>query len=253
MGRFDMLGAVSVVEPAKKESWGAVAATVAGGIGGMLLWSKFPRVGKHHPVLGLLNGFALGGNIARVVTKDITPRKAAENIGAHLVATAGSLALPSHPLIGYLAGAAGSNLFLKRDSYLERLDDTVLGGPKKTFIGDEDYGPVSPAQLATLDRALTPAEQKAVDDFQASQSTAAQKQEEAKPFVNPLTGKLTKVTTAFTPGAAAPTKSVALVPVPKGVKPEEETLLFGRPVWQVILTAIGVIVAGGALYAGVTD
>ena len=44
---------------------------------------------------------------------------------------------------------------------------TVLGASS-----DEAYGPLSPAQLADLNRALTPAEQKAVDDYQNKQAEA---------------------------------------------------------------------------------
>jgi hypothetical protein len=116
-----MLGAADAAAPPRGDSWISVAATLGGGALGSFLWKK-------HPVLGLLNGMALAGNAARMATKDITPRRAAENIGAHLVATASSLALPNYPIIGYLAGAAGSSFFLRRsDTYLERLDETILG------------------------------------------------------------------------------------------------------------------------------
>jgi hypothetical protein len=57
----------------------------------------------------------------------------------------------------------------------------------------EEFGPLSPEQLEKLDRALTPAEYKAVYEWRASQSAAAQVKEEAKPFIDPRTGKLTKL------------------------------------------------------------
>jgi hypothetical protein len=104
---------------AKKRSWvGGTAAAIGGGVG-MLLWSLFPEEGKKHAVLGGLTGAALAGNAARVAIGEITPERAAENLGMHAVATASSLALGArgpwpYGLIGYLAGAAGSNLFLRR-------------------------------------------------------------------------------------------------------------------------------------------
>jgi hypothetical protein len=48
------------------------------------------------------------------------------------------------------------------------------------IFGADEYGPLSPEQLSKLDRVLTPAEQKSVDDWQTSQSNAAQKTEETK-------------------------------------------------------------------------
>ena len=132
MSRFEMLGAQEIKKPellGKSDPWIATVATLAGGTAGALLWRK-------HQVLGLLNGFAVGGNVARVATKEITLRRAAENLGAHVVATASSLGLPSHPAIGYVAGAAGANLFLRReDTYLERLDETLLGREYRDVIG----------------------------------------------------------------------------------------------------------------------
>jgi hypothetical protein len=145
VSRFDLIGAKDatpslpandpVKGPSRVDAWVATAATLAGGAVGMALWSYFPRAGKKHPVLGLLDGLAVGGNLARVATGEIAPRRAIENLGAHAVATASSLALPAYPAIGYVAGAAGANLFFRNrgDTYLERLDETVLGGARRAI------------------------------------------------------------------------------------------------------------------------
>jgi hypothetical protein len=136
MSRFEMLGAEPVKDKPKPSSMIPVAATIAGGALGMLLWSMFPRAGKKHPVLGLLDGMALGGNIARFMTGEISLRRAGENLGAHLVATAASLAMPEYPTVGYLSGAFGASLFFQKrdDSYLERLDEVVLGGQTQKLL-----------------------------------------------------------------------------------------------------------------------
>ena len=75
--------------------------------------------------------------------------------------------------------------------YLRELDqlagdfDMVIGAKTAGVANpasdyDASYGPLSPEQLAKLDRALTPAEQKAVEDWQASQSDAQLAAERAK-------------------------------------------------------------------------
>lgn len=92
----------------------------------------------------------------------------------------------------------------------------------------EEYGPVSPAQLAQLNRKLTAAEQKAVDDWQASQSVAMQAAEEAKPFINPKTGKKTVIRTTYEP--AVESKSA-------------------WPWWKILLAVGGTLVAGGTGWA----
>jgi hypothetical protein len=123
MDSLAALAAEPTQEPEVKpngQSW-VVGATVGGGIAGCLLW-------KEHPILGMLDGFAVGGNFSRVVLRQIPVRRAAENLGAHLVATTGALALPSYPALGYLSGVVASNLFLRRDDTLiQRIDETVIG------------------------------------------------------------------------------------------------------------------------------
>lgn len=227
-----MLGAVASADfpPGKTEKgdpWISVVATLLGGALG-----SYVGIRVNHPVLGLLNGAALAGNIARAATRDIPLRRAAENLGAHLVATASSVALNvdgeswGRGLIGYLAGAAGSNLFLRRvDGYLERLEST-------TAIGDEFVGPLSPEQLSKLDRALTPAEQRDVDRWQSQQADEMQRAEEAKGGP--------KATITVTPkGAIVRAKAEEIE------KDEGE-----RPIWQYVLAAIGVVTAAVAMYLG---
>lgn len=70
-------------------------------------------------------------------------------------------------------------------SYMVGLDVLgFFGAPTGTASGptapEPDVGPLSPEQLSKLDRALTPAEQKVVDDWQASQADAALAAERAK-------------------------------------------------------------------------
>jgi len=299
--RFDMLGAVSAeAAPVTKkvtltDSWVAVAATLAGGAVGTMLGGRYG-----HPVLGLLNGFALAGNAARVATKAITPRRAIENIGAHAVATASSLALGSHGLtqrswpfglFGYLAGAAGSNLFLRReDTYLERLDETVLGRipellVKRAVGADEAQtdGPPSGTLVFT-----DPETVKLVQRELANPNRQWKQHPELKPdgVIGPLTraaliqfntsrdapgdgGYITEGTLAAmhvrplgTPvihtvpvtSTPSPSTSTALTPVAKADESSPKgSQMFGRPTWQVLLAGLGVLLAGGAIYAGVSD
>lgn len=287
-----MLGAVAAdAKPeAKGDSWAAIAATIAGGVAGRFLW-------RRHPVLGILNGMALAGNVARVATKDITARRAIENVGSHFVATAGSLGLPSHPVIGYVAGAATANLFIRRSegSYLERLDETVLGArrligaitswlPAPTLYAvrsglvpvkkGQQGDSVTYVQGMVGDSAYAPTGFKADGKFGDETEGAVKKFQESKNL--PVTGIVDQATIAamdavsggggaatvdmtkpdvkqsMTSTALVPTKKTAVVPV-EASSEETGTLLFGRPLWQIALAAVGVVVAGGAIYAGVTD
>jgi len=108
-------------EPPRENNSLKLAAGLLGGVLLGALWGK-------HRALGVLNGFALGNNLSRIWLREISLRRGVENVGAHLVATAGSLALPSHPVIGYLAGALGGSMFIHRDdTLLERVEETVVG------------------------------------------------------------------------------------------------------------------------------
>lgn len=82
----------------------SVVSIVAGAIGASLVPS--------HPVLAFLNTAALAGNTHAVLKKERTVKDAAKRLGQHLVATAGSLAMPSYPAIGYVAGAIAADLLI---------------------------------------------------------------------------------------------------------------------------------------------
>jgi anti-sigma factor RsiW len=121
-------------------------------------------------------------------------------------------------------------------SYRRRIGDRIAALEAEDLVvgGDEPfYGPLSPQQLAALDRALNPAEQADVDKWQSAQATAMQVAEELKPFTNPLTGKLTRVSTAYTPEAAPP-------------KSWWSTL---KPWQQYAIAGAGALAAVGILYA----
>jgi hypothetical protein len=101
---------------------------------------------------------------------------------------------------------------------------------------------LTPEQLAKVDRPLNAAEQKAVDEWQASQAAASQRTEEEKGgpkgsiIVKSKGATLTKEPTT------------ALV---KRVPTEESGMVLGHPLWQVILAGIGVLVAAGGLFYAV--
>jgi len=103
------------------------------------------------------------------------------------------------------------------------------------FGDGEEYGPVSPEQLAQLDRKLTPAEQKAVDDWQASQSDAALAAERKK-------GGPQSATVSVTPKGA-------VIERPKST-PVAKTVIQ-IPWWAYPLAAAGVFVVGLGIYKAV--
>lgn len=255
MSCFDMLGAregfLNPREAASAgDSWAAVAATLAGGAAGALVW-------RRHPVLGLLNGFALGGNTARVLTGEIPIRRAAENLGAHAIATAVSLGLPSHPAIGYVAGAASANIFLRwmRAGWSLGAPPSPPGVTRphsgaRTSIGVEaarDVTPrraLSPAELAAVDRMLTPEEQRVVSDYQARQADEALAAER---------GKSEKKSEEKKPVAI-----VKVDPRPRSVETARTgrragAILLGRPAWQTILAGVGILVAGAGIVLAAAD
>jgi hypothetical protein len=146
---LDTLAAPDECRDVKQEDAWILGVTVGTGLAGMFLW-------KDHPVLGLLDGCAIGGNAARVRYRRITLRRAVENLGAHAVATAGALSLPAYPAVGYIGGVAASNLFIsKRESLIERIDETVLGNPPaRQLPAASQVGADAPA---TQTAAATPA------------------------------------------------------------------------------------------------
>ena len=100
----------------------ATVAPVATGILGAILWPG-------HRILGGLAGLAVGRDAAGLASGSTTVRDAVESLGAHAVATAGSLALPGYPAIGYIAGAAAGGLALSHEgkSARDRLRDVLVG------------------------------------------------------------------------------------------------------------------------------
>lgn len=102
---FDLLGAESV-KPALSFKRMTVA-LAAGALGAVLV----PR----HPVLAFMNAAALASNVQAVEEGERTWPQAIKRMGRHIVATAGSLALPTHPGIGYVAGAIAADLFIDHE------------------------------------------------------------------------------------------------------------------------------------------
>lgn len=100
---FDYLGAEEI-KPAKPSLTRALLAVAAGLVGSRLV----PR----HPVLAFLGASALASNAHAVATGEKPWQVAVRRMGCHLVATAGSLALPKHPAIGYVAAAIAGDLVL---------------------------------------------------------------------------------------------------------------------------------------------
>jgi len=102
---FDLLGAEPPVTPAPRLSVSrTVLALAAGALGAVVV--------RKHPTLGFLNAAALASNIHAVATEDRTMFDAIKRMGRHIVSSAGSLALPKHPVIGYVAGAVAADLFI---------------------------------------------------------------------------------------------------------------------------------------------
>lgn len=110
MNGLDWLGAAEPkprpkLRPVSKAN---LLAGLAGGLAGGVLWRK-------HPVLGVLGGYALTSSVHDVATGERTLTQAGERVGQAVVATAGSLALPSHPAIGYVAAAIAANLLIDEE------------------------------------------------------------------------------------------------------------------------------------------
>lgn len=107
---LDLLGADSPTQPEvyrhrPRLSLSGALLSIAAGAAGSLLWRK-------HPVLGFLGGSAVAGNVHAAATGDQSWKEAGERMGRHVVATAGSLALPAHPALGYVAAAFAADLLL---------------------------------------------------------------------------------------------------------------------------------------------
>lgn len=86
-------------------SWPSTVVSLGAGAVGALLSRK-------HPVLGFLGASALASNVHAVAAGDRTWRDAGRRIGKHVMAVAGSLAMPTHPAVGYVAGAVAGDLLI---------------------------------------------------------------------------------------------------------------------------------------------
>lgn len=110
MSGLDLLGADEIPKRTKvtfgltKHAARDTFALVAGVVGAF--------VGRKHPVLSFLGASATASNVHAVATGDRSVKNAARRLGRHVVATASSLTLPSHPVIGYMAGAVAADLLL---------------------------------------------------------------------------------------------------------------------------------------------
>jgi len=102
---LDLLGADVSAAPKQPLTLGRGAVAVAAGALGALVFRK-------HPALGFLNAAALASNVHAVATGEREGKDAVRRMGRHVVATAGSLALPGYPVIGYVAGAIAADLLI---------------------------------------------------------------------------------------------------------------------------------------------
>ena len=98
-----MLGAE--VEIKDRPWWQPLLASIAGAATVAALW-------KSHRNLGGMIGLVLGRNAFGVVVKDRTWQEAGRNVGQHVIATVGSLSIPSHPVMGWFAGAIAGDVLI---------------------------------------------------------------------------------------------------------------------------------------------
>lgn len=106
MDGLDLLGAeLPTMTAPRSTSWGRVALALGAGVVGMTVF-------RRHPVLAFLDSAALASNVHAVATKKSSVKEAVQNMGKHAVATAGALALPIAPWLGYLAGAVAGDLLI---------------------------------------------------------------------------------------------------------------------------------------------
>ncbi len=105
---LDILGAEPAGGMVRQVSLSSTAVSLGVGALGAFL-------SKKHPVLGFLGASALASNIHAVAAGDRTWRNAGRRIGKHVMAVAGSLAMPKHPAVGYVAGAVAGDLLIDGD------------------------------------------------------------------------------------------------------------------------------------------
>lgn len=104
MTGFDYLGAEELELPVKI-SWSRSAIAIAAGALAAALAPK-------HPVLAFFGIAAVTSNTHAVLAGDRTWKAAVKRVGRHVVATAGALALPKYPAMGYVAGAVAGDLLI---------------------------------------------------------------------------------------------------------------------------------------------
>lgn len=105
---LDILGAEPAGGMVRQVSLSSTAVSLGAGALGAFLSRK-------HPVLGFLGASALASNIHAVAAGERTWRNAGHRIGKHVMAVAGSLAMPKHPAVGYVAGAVAGDLLIDGD------------------------------------------------------------------------------------------------------------------------------------------
>jgi hypothetical protein len=137
---FDYLGA-ELVKPAPM-SWGrGILALAAGALGAVLV----PK----HPMLAFLNTAALASNVHAVAKGERTAKDAIKRMGRHVVATAGSLALPKYPAMGYVAGAIAAELLIDGEGggIIEEWSDYegIRNTPKREVL-DAEFSEVKPTK-----------------------------------------------------------------------------------------------------------
>lgn len=124
--------------------------------------------------------------------------------------------------------------------------DCVVGAAQglTTPTGTLSKHNLDPAYLESLDRALTPIEQKIVDDYQIAKANAAQQHEESTPYRNPETGRVARLQPAeYVPGdhikiTKLPTYTITKIDEPAAaVKHHLEW-------WQIALLALGAVGLG---------
>lgn len=145
-GGLDLLGAERrrVVRPLSASS---LAIAVGGGLIGCFAWRK-------HPVLGFMGGAALTANTHALIAGHRTWKDAATRVGQHVVATAGSLALPAHPAFGYVAAAVAADLLVDgKDGGIIEEWAHHAGADDSTIIDVEAEGEESANQPKALPKA----------------------------------------------------------------------------------------------------
>jgi hypothetical protein len=102
---FDLLGAELPKTTSSGLSFSRSAVALGAGAVGAFVFRK-------HPMLAFLDAAALASNVHAVSQGERGWKDAVRRMGRHVVATAGSLAMPAFPAIGYVAGAVAADLLI---------------------------------------------------------------------------------------------------------------------------------------------